>query len=322
MRRAERFGADASESDDECDGATTTETPRDAKPAVEEPVAEKRRTKPEHLVGCVLDVEGLGEATVLSFRKARSPFENSKHVLRLAGGEERALVLRRRKAGVSIGVPYAVVAESAKLAERRRPSQSTRRSANLDDAELALFEEELAKDGPLFVKFYAPWCGHCKKLAPTWDALEIEGVRVAKVDCTKETNLRTKYGVRGYPTLLFLANNGQTIKKHSGPRTADALTKYALDGWETAPDFDPTKLPPPSPPKSKRWIIWVILGVICLGVVVGVSSSTNNLTPKRWVVRPAAARVPHGRPRGDTPRPHAREQEQQRPHRQWRWRWR
>ena len=169
-------------------------------------------------------------------------------------------------------------------------------------------EEELAKDGPLFVKFYAPWCGHCKKLAPTWDALEIEGVRVAKVDCTKETNLRTKYGVRGYPTLLFLANNGQTIKKHSGPRTADALTKYALDGWETAPDFDPTKLPPPSPPKSKRWIIWVILGVICLGVVVGLivcicSESDGQRHPPAHPAKPLeevpAVPAPHGDAKDD-----------------------
>ena len=42
-------------------------------------------------------------------------------------------------------------------------------------------------DQPWFVKFYAPWCGHCQRLAPTWDELAAETagkLNVAKVDCT------------------------------------------------------------------------------------------------------------------------------------------
>lgn len=52
----------------------------------------------------------------------------------------------------------------------------------------------------------APWCGHCKRLAPTWDKLSeeyasTEGVNVAKVDCTEHRPLCQAQGVRGYPTL-------------------------------------------------------------------------------------------------------------------------
>ena len=44
-------------------------------------------------------------------------------------------------------------------------------------------------DKPWFIKFFAPWCGHCKKLAPIWKDFadnNKDGVNVIKVDCTAE----------------------------------------------------------------------------------------------------------------------------------------
>lgn len=61
-----------------------------------------------------------------------------------------------------------------------------------------------------FVEFYAPWCGHCKKLEPEWNyaAKELKGkVKVAKVDATANSRLTGKYNVSGYPTIKIFAPN-------------------------------------------------------------------------------------------------------------------
>ncbi|CAG8486626.1 578_t:CDS:10 [Cetraspora pellucida] len=53
--------------------------------------------------------------------------------------------------------------------------------------------DDLTKSGPWFVKFFAPWCGHCKNLAPTWEELghNLQNkVNVGKVDCTTEKGSR------------------------------------------------------------------------------------------------------------------------------------
>jgi protein disulfide-isomerase A1 len=74
----------------------------------------------------------------------------------------------------------------------------------------ANFSEALEKYDFLLVEFYAPWCGHCKKLAPEYSAaagtLKSSGnVALGKVDATVESELGTKYGVEGFPTLKFFS---------------------------------------------------------------------------------------------------------------------
>ena len=72
----------------------------------------------------------------------------------------------------------------------------------------ANIDEETAAGGGMFVKFYAPWCGHCKKLTPTWDQLseaDLGSVRVGRTDCTLYADVCKKFAVAAYPTLLFFS---------------------------------------------------------------------------------------------------------------------
>ncbi|KAK7878005.1 hypothetical protein WMY93_031351 [Mugilogobius chulae] len=85
----------------------------------------------------------------------------------------------------------------------------------------------------MLVKFYAPWCGHCKKLAPDFEkaATKLKGtVQLAKVDCTANSDLCSRFGVTGYPTLKIF-RNGRDAGAYDGPRSEGLVQvmKNSLD---------------------------------------------------------------------------------------------
>ena len=58
------------------------------------------------------------------------------------------------------------------------------------------------------VEFYAPWCGHCKNLAPHWAAAATEllgKVKLGAIDATAERVVPSKYGIQGFPTIKFFS---------------------------------------------------------------------------------------------------------------------
>lgn len=91
-----------------------------------------------------------------------------------------------------------------------------------------IIESEIAK-GPMMIKIYAPWCGHCKKLAPIWEDFakrDHVGYRVAKIDAAKYNEIADSYGIEGFPTILFVAKDNKPVE-FSGPRTVADLEAFA-----------------------------------------------------------------------------------------------
>ncbi|CDJ67442.1 protein disulfide isomerase, putative [Eimeria necatrix] len=92
------------------------------------------------------------------------------------------------------------------------------------------FDETLKQNEVVLVKFYAPWCGHCKRMAPEYAKaallLQQKGSKVvlAKVDATAETDLANKNDISEFPTLTLFRN--QRPEQYTGGRTAEAIVDW------------------------------------------------------------------------------------------------
>lgn len=91
---------------------------------------------------------------------------------------------------------------------------------------------EMTAGKTVFLKFYAPWCGHCKAMAGDWAKLEkdFEGHKVAfvaSVDCTAEDNdeLCQSFNVEGFPTLAW--GDATAAESYEGQRDYDSLKAFA-----------------------------------------------------------------------------------------------
>ena len=105
--------------------------------------------------------------------------------------------------------------------------------------------------GKWFVEFFAPWCGHCKRLEPVWGELDealsqdqdASGILLAKVDATEARATAERFGIRGYPTLIYLAD--RRMYKYEGSRTVDDMKEFVMSGYKDKVDMDV-----PAPPST------------------------------------------------------------------------
>lgn len=97
-----------------------------------------------------------------------------------------------------------------------------------------------------FIKFFAPWCGHCKRLAPILEKFsdseyvlnsKSPRVLIGEVNCDEEKSLCNEYGITGYPSLLLLDENGDLLSEFMNERTPSEFERF-IDHQQVVVDFD------------------------------------------------------------------------------------
>lgn len=126
----------------------------------------------------------------------------------------------------------------------------------------ASFETDVIQSNhPWILKFYAPWCGHCRRLAPMWHrlskSLQEQGsaTRVGQIDCTVHRRVCSRFDVKGYPTLLYIRDG--IVYKYQDARNLNAFIEFVESGWEKAKAIGPI-------PDETFWSSIVDHAVVCL----------------------------------------------------------
>ena len=100
--------------------------------------------------------------------------------------------------------------------------------------------DEIVKKKPSFVKFYHPSCGHCREMAPQWDALkdELKGIKLnlniieVHADTLSDIQSECAKNIPGYPTIMEVKQNGKAGKEYNGNRNVKDLKKFILQNFK------------------------------------------------------------------------------------------
>ncbi|KAM4718422.1 protein disulfide-isomerase A4 [Anableps anableps] len=138
------------------------------------------------------------------------------------------------------------------------------------------FDETVDNADIILVEFYAPWCGHCKRLAPEYEKAAKElsqrspPIPLAKVDATVETELASRFGVSGYPALKIF-RKGKAFE-YNGPRE-----KYGIV------DFMSEQAGPPSKQVQAAKQVQELIKDGDDAVIVGIFSSEQDAAYETYI---------------------------------------
>ena len=138
--------------------------------------------------------------------------------------------LRQKEAEIKRpAAPLIQVQERHATVQKRLPNQDGKVSS-VTVSELDSILHSSSTSGPVFVKYYAPWCGHCKKLAPIWTLLASSlrnKVNVVQFNCDAKENAKKckDEKIQGYPTLVYYSD-GERVE-YRGGRTLMEMDKFA-----------------------------------------------------------------------------------------------
>ncbi|KAJ5101806.1 Protein disulfide-isomerase tigA [Penicillium alfredii] len=114
-----------------------------------------------------------------------------------------------------------------------RPRLPKKEPSNVEMLNDSSFPKTIGGDKNVLVAFTAPWCGHCKSLAPTWETLATDFARepnvvIAKVDAEAPNSraLAKEQGITGYPTIKFIPKGSTEPEVYSGGRSEEALVEF------------------------------------------------------------------------------------------------
>ncbi|KRT80104.1 Thioredoxin [Oryctes borbonicus] len=109
------------------------------------------------------------------------------------------------------------------------------------------FDPVIKEEASVLVMFYAPWCGHCKRMKPEYEKAaavmkedKIPGM-LAAVDATKEQAIATRYQIKGYPTVKYFTYG--EMKFDLNVRDAPKIVEFMRNPKE----------PPGPPPREISW---------------------------------------------------------------------
>lgn len=120
------------------------------------------------------------------------------------------------------------------------------------DLQASNFDASVRDGSVWLIEFYAPWCGHCKRFAPTYekvaeqlhslhakqtgddDDADVRNVMVARVDGAADRALASRFSIRGYPTFFLV--DGWNVYEFEGERTLEDLVDFATEDYV---EYDP-----------------------------------------------------------------------------------